>query len=197
MSIEDLRPTQLYKIWELTSAEMSSGEDPRTLNYKTELLFKLHPIYTFNSGYLVQVRYLAEHEDEDSEILNVEFEYDDENKVRTVTRRYVIESPESIEYGDFVKVGTKYYTDVAWERSLTRRRNNIVGDLTANAEALGIISYVQTLWRNLNAELSAYISTGDRSLITEIMEYEGAWLDNQLADSRYTIRQLIVGRLTI
>ena len=186
-----------YRIWQYTTFGEPLSDDPRVINYKTELLLKLQPEYTFESGYLIGVDYYSEYENEESLILTVEIDYDAGTKTRTTTRKYVLENGE---FGDLVKggeLGIKRYTDSTWETVQMRRRENIVNGLTAQASQFGILSFVQTLWRNLNDELAAYISTGDTSLIEDITKYNGQWLDSPSSIPDFTLRQIIIAELSI
>jgi len=91
----------------------------------------------------------------------------------------------------------KYYNEETWENVQMRRRKNIVDNLSSQAKKFGILPDVQILWRTLSAELSAYIATGDDSLIQSINKYEGLWLDSPSSVPNVDLRKIIIGSLTI
>ena len=192
---------QEYKIWQLTNYEdqlKSLSDDPRTLNYKTGLTEQLFPVYKQKTGYIVQVPYLSEHGNEESIILRSDVTYNELEKYRDTVRKFTIITEDgSVQFGDFVKTSRKFYDNQQWEIVQKRRRQNIVDLLTAQAAQFEVLGFVQTLWRTLNAELSAYISTGDDTLIEKIASYDGQWLDAPSSIPGLTLRQVIAGQLII
>lgn len=193
----DNRPK--YKIWEHSILGQSLADDPTTLDYKTGLTTRLHPVMTFVKGELTQVKYLADYDDESSIILSVDIEWLREEgvlKQRIETRKYTIEG-EGVVYGEAVKVSNKYYDVVTSAKADVKRRSNIISDLTARADSFGVLSYVQTLFRSLGNELNAYISTGDDSILGKIETYTGKWLETPVPGTPFTLRQVIISEMTI
>ena len=193
---------QLYIIWLFTQLESLNEGDPRTINYKTGLTIRLHPEYTFVKGELTQVKYFSEYQNEDSLVVCVDIQWERNTNgdllKRIETRKYVIDSEsDDIVFGDFVKISEKFYDTVTAAKADTKRRQNIVNNLTAQAEQFGILPFVQTVWRNLDDELSAYIGTGDHSIISEITNYNGSWLEFPSSVPTFTLRQVIIAELTI
>lgn len=189
---QDIRSDQLYKIWALTPLGQVSADDPRAINYKTGLITRLQPEEDFNTGYLTSVKYFEDLSNADSLIVDVSIEYNEEEKLRKTVRKYTIEEGT---FGDYVKEGVKTYNQTQWETVQKRRRQNIIDILTANASKFGILPYVQDLWRTLNAELIAYVSTGDKTLIGSIISYEGSWLEYPSDVTGFSLRDAIVYRL--
>jgi len=192
---------QQYLIWLYTTHNYVDFADPRTVDYKTGLTVRLHPTLTFNRGELVAVDYCAIHGDPTSLVLRVDIQWDRVDGVlvkRIETRKYVIESVDGeIEFGDHVKVSEKFYDSVTAAQADVKRRTNIINDLTAKAEAFGVLSYVQDLWTTLDNELNAYKATNNRLILSEINNYEGAWLETPVPDTPFTLRQLIIYELTL
>ena len=197
LSQPDNRPK--YKIWEYSILGQTLPDDPRTLDYKTGLTTRLHPIMAFVKGELIQVKYFSDYDDESSLILCVDIEWVRESgvlKQRVETRKYVLEG-EGVEYGEAVKVSVKYYDTVTSAKADVKRRSNIISDLTAKAGDFGVLSYVQTLFRSLDNELNAYVSTGDDSVLSKIENYTGKWLETPVPNTPFTLRQLIIAEMTI
>ena len=197
LSQPDIRPK--YKIWEYSILGQPLADDPRTLDYKTGLTTRLHPVMTFAKGELTQVKYFSDYDDESSLILCVDIEWVREEgvlKQRVETRKYVLEG-EGIEYGEAVKISVKHYDTVTSAKADVKRRSNIISDLTARAEDFGVLSDVQELFRSLDNELNAYISTGDNAILSKILTYEGQWLETPVPNTPYTLRQVILDGLTI
>ena len=185
---------QLYKIWShVTGVESLQRDNPTSVNYKTQLTTRLHPVYTIDKGYLIKVEYYADHEDADSLILQVDVVYDDDARSRTTTRQYTTEHGD---LGDYKKVGVKRYNARQWARVQIKRRQNVIEELTAQAETFGILEFVQDLWRALSSELTSYVNTGDQSLVQSVATYEGAWLESPSSVEGVTLRQAILAQLT-
>lgn len=185
---------QLYKIWKyVPGVEHATFVDPRGVNYKTQLLTRLEPAYIIEKGYLVEVKYFADLDDPESLVLTVTFNYDEELRQRVSVRKWMIESGEP---GDHVKIGKKRYTSKQWAKVQIRRRENIIEELTSQAEEFGILSYVQTLFRRLAPELNSYVTTGDPSIVEDISKYSGVWLESPSSVEGVTLRQAIIAQLT-
>lgn len=153
-------------------------------------------------GELVKVEYFKDYDGEtySDKILNVDIVWSrdgsGELKKRTEIRKWVIES-DGDEYGDIVKTTEKYYDPQLASLADARRRKNIIDELTSQAKDFGVLSYVQTMFRGLDDELNAYEKTGDTKLIERIGSYSGQWLDAPVPNTEYSLRQAIMGELTI
>lgn len=193
---------KVYKIWGLAVSAKPAFSDPSGLDYKTGLSIRLHPDLTMVKGELVKVEYYREYDGENfnDKILTVDIEWsrNDSGKLvkRTETRKWALVS-DSEQYGDHVKTTEKYYTPQLAALADARRRKNIIDDLTSQAEAFGVLSYVQTMFRSLDNELNAYEKTGDTKLIEKIGSYSRQWLESPVPNTDYTLRQAIMGALTI
>ncbi len=191
-----------YKIWPLAVEPRPPFTDPSGLDYKTNLSKRLHPAMTMVKGELVKVEYFRDYDGDayNNKILSVDIDWQRSESgrlvKRTETRQWVVDS-EEVEFGSHVKTTEKHYTPQLAALADARRRKNIVDDLTSQADAFGVLPYVQTMFRSLDNELNAYEKTGDKKIIEKINSYSGAWLDTPVPNEPYTLRQAIIGGLTI
>lgn len=197
-----------YKIWSLAphTALASGFDDPRALNYKTGLISSLFAKLSFIKGELLSVKYYKDFDGKEYSdlILDVSVTYNRNDggvlTDRITTRRWTIDGKDE-QFGDYVKTTQKFYTITQAAVADQRRRSNIVDNLVAKADS-GVVTYVKTMFRNLDNEINSYKSTGDTSIIEKIGNYNGAWLDaiaipKAVAGNDVTLRQVIIQQLSI
>ena len=205
-----------YNIWYTVPFDYAPSDfskKPWSLNYKTGLNHRPHPVIEWTKGEVQFVKYYENYDREtgvySNLLLRVEFDWirDDNNRLieRRDTRKWTVSGSTDTEpvYGSDVKIGSKIYTTQMSDSADRRRRNNIVNLLIAQAEDFGATVFNQTMFRILNAELFAYLETGDPSLLSAITSYvdpDGVpWLDAQVpnAPAGYTVRMAIVSQLDL
>lgn len=192
-----------YLIHLYTTHNYVDSRDPRTINYKTGLTVRLDPKFSFTQGRLLKTDWYAP--DEQGEytvkILTVENEYFDHPNglvdYRITTRRWVIEDGL---YGSLEKITTKPYDERMANRESVRRRQNIVNGLRDQTTLFGIKDQFLVMYRDLFLDITAYQDEGDRTIIGLVSTYKqgdpaGAWLDIQVPNEQYTLRQAIMGAL--
>lgn len=203
----------IYKIWNLTEHEemlRDTSSSPATLDYKTGLSVRLHPKYELVKGELVKVDYYQDFNEHvfSNKILCVDIEWTRDAQgtllKRTETRRWTIEHDgEGDVFGPHTKVTEKFYDTKTAALADSRRRRNVVEDMTAQVDYMAAMfgkpelkSYVQTMFRSLDNELNAYEKTGDLKIIEKIGSYSGVWLDMEIQPS-VTLRMAIMGALAL
>ncbi len=188
-----------YRIRNLTS----STDDVESINYKTALTTRLHPMPTFTKGELVKVVYYADHDGADyyaNPVVDVSIEWvrdeDGVLKERRETRKWYLDG-EGDELGDLVKLTSKFYTAETAAQADARRRSNIISNLTSLAGRFGVREQVEQLFFQYDDAINAYEKTGSPTII-QIIAIEGQpWLNAPVPGTEYNLRQVIIGEMSL
>jgi len=176
---------QEYIIYGLLKNPQDAPQDwttiPSHINYKVQIR-RVHPKEDITSGQLGMTEYFKDYNPETSEfetlVLAAYFEW-----VRDVPTGRLVKR---VSYRRWARrdgsLGPKVYdepkiyaTKQQSNRADTRRRKNIVSSLESQAEDFGVLPFVQTMFRNMSAELRSYEDLYDPKLITEIAALTSVW----------------------
>ena len=191
----------IYKIWDLVPDNVlfSGDDDPRSYDFSKGLTVRLHQKLSIESGLLMSVEYYKDYDGETYGDLIVKctivWNYEGRLVSRIEKYEWAIKG-EDLSFGPHVKETTKYYNEEQAAVADSRRRENIITELTSLSQSFGVLSYVQTMFRALDNELNAYTKTGDPKIIEKIGAYSGKWLDAPFPDREgVTLRMAIIGQL--
>lgn len=194
-----------YRIWKYASNPQPYSSDPRGLDYVRGLTTGVHTYKKYVKGEKVSEEVYVNYDGETySELLvSVSIEYvreSDALKSKTKTYKWALIG-EGDKLGEVEKISHTVYSTTEAAVADQRRRSNIVDNLVAKADP-GVVSYVKTMFRNLDNEINSYKATGDARIIEKISSYDGQWLEviaipKAIAGIDVTLRQAIIGQLVI
>ena len=202
-----------YRIYEymVRGDDLDWTEVPFHVNWKTELVTRLHPEHTIVKGELVKSVYHAEFDGQTYAIPICQSEYVYDRDPNTLLANYRTETiswfMEDGSVSAETKVLKKYYSSVEQKRSeLHRKRKNMVnrgseiaiyGQVLTGKSELEATRDAQSLWAELVGAVSLYEQGSTGQLIGAVMAATDQWLD--LTPAQFggaSIRQAILGELS-